>query len=297
MSSLTPQVVEDVDRIVESLGHFALAIKLAGAYVASNPYMKARLGEYLSQLSADERGFLNQQPQRHIDRYEQSIRRSWEMCCDAIAAKCPAALNLLSLLAFMDASCIEPGRFERGELDGSDGVTTANKDTNLRWRTVISEREPWIESLRIAFATLSDFSLIQWSCDNDCYNMHQLVQSWSFERLSASESHLFGTAALIMLSNRGTPSVYHRTCLLRIASIPNASASDRLVTSKRFGTRGAYHGVTESPLEEIEDLVPEDLCFNSDSWTIGIPRVIEWAQTNASTCSSEFVTFTGGNFV
>lgn len=99
MSNFTPQVTEDVDRIIERLGHFALAVKLAGAYMASNPFMKARLGEYLRQLSTDQNGLLNLQPQRHIDRYEQSIRRSWELSCDAIAAKCPAALNLLSFLA------------------------------------------------------------------------------------------------------------------------------------------------------------------------------------------------------
>jgi hypothetical protein len=62
IQDLTPQATENIDRIVERLGHFALAVKLAGAYMASNPHMEARLGEYLRQLTTDQNGLLNLQP-------------------------------------------------------------------------------------------------------------------------------------------------------------------------------------------------------------------------------------------
>jgi hypothetical protein len=106
----------------------------------------------------------------------------------------------------------------------------------------VTELEPRDEHVRVAFSTLSDYSIIQWSCEDDSYHMHQLVNSWSFERLSAGEVHLFGTAAVIMLMNEEVPSPGAlRNCLSKIASIPNASSSDRLVTLERFGTRGAHH--------------------------------------------------------
>jgi hypothetical protein len=248
MSSLTPQIVEDVDRIVESLGHFALAIKLAGAYVASNPYMKPRLGEYLSQLSADERGFLNQQPQRHIDRYEQSIRRSWELSCEAIADRCPVALNLLSFLAFVDPVDIEPEYFESLHRSSRfDEVSPKHVMNDRIWQTAITELEPWDEHIGTAFATLSDYSLIQWSGKINCYNMHQLVHSWAFDRLSKSQVHFFGTALLFKAQYRSYPN-YMVTCFSKLTSVPNASTSDRSITLERFGTLGAYHVVTESAI-------------------------------------------------
>jgi hypothetical protein len=248
MSNPTPQAMEDIDRIVEHLGHLALAVKLAGAYVASNPHTKARLGEYLRQLRVDESGFLDQRPQRHVDRYEQSIRRSWELSCEAIAAKCPAALNLLSFLAFMNPVRINPGKFERNDSGGGRRVQPPPKSVDLRWHTAISERQPWDEVIRVAFSTLLDYSLIQWSYENERYNMHQLAHSWTFDRLSESEAHLFGTAMLLMHRDKGLTSM--RTCLDRLTSIPNASSSDRAITLERFGTLGAYHTVTELTMEE-----------------------------------------------
>jgi hypothetical protein len=254
MSDLTPQAEQDVVCIVECLGHFALAVKLAGAYIASNPHLKARLGEYLSQLRVDQSGLLNQQPQRHVDRYERSIQRAWGLSCDAIASKSSAALNLLSFLAFMDPDCIKPEHFE----GGGNGVTTANKHTDLRWRTAISEQEPWTEGLHIAFATLLDYSLIQWSNEKQYYNMHQLVHSWTFDRLSNSEVHLFGTAVLLM--RKGGAVTCARACLKRLASIPDASSSDRLITLNRFGTLGAYNETTQSDTE-----ADATLCFKFES--------------------------------
>jgi hypothetical protein len=236
MSDLTPQATKDIDRIVEHLGHFALAVKLAGAYVASNPHMKARLGEYLRQLSTDQNGLLNLLPQRHIDRYEQSIRRSWELSCDAIAAKCPAALNLLSFLAFMDPVRIWPEDFDRGPIRWRPGqfwkdrVPSVPESVDLVWYAAISDQEPKDEVLRVAFATLLDYSLIQWSNADRGYSMHQLVHSWASDRLSESDAHLFSTAMLIMhgdflsLARGGLD-----TCPERLASIPDASLSDRHV--------------------------------------------------------------------
>jgi hypothetical protein len=227
LSDLTPQVTEGVDRIVERLGHFALAVKLAGAYVASNPHMKARLGEYLRQLSTDQNGLLNLQPQRHIDRYEQSIRRSWELSCDAIAAECPAALNLLSFLAFMDPVRIWPEDFDTGPIRYRPGrfwrdhVPSLPESVDLRWYAAISEREPWDEIIRVAFATLLDYSLIQWSDADRCYNMHQLVHSWAFDRLSESDAHLFSTAMSLMQGDFfGLARGGIAACLERLASIP-----------------------------------------------------------------------------
>jgi hypothetical protein len=251
MSGLTPHTEQDIDRIVERLGHLALAVKLAGAYVASNPHMKVRLREYLQQLRVNESGFLNQQPQRHVDRYEQSIRRSWELSCEAIAAKCPAALNLLSFLAFVRPVRIRPEEFERSESSGGRRVDLppAPDSADLRWHTAISERQPWDEVIRLAFSTLSDYSLIQWSHENECYNMHQLVHSWTFDRLSESEAHLFGTAMLLMYEAKGTSFM---TCLERLASIPEASLSDRHVTLHRFGTLGLYRETTQSTQSDTE---------------------------------------------
>jgi hypothetical protein len=239
MSDLTPKVTEDIGRIVERLGHFALAVKLAGAYMASNPHMKARLGDYLRQLSRHQSSVLDQQPQCHTDRYQQSVRHSWELSCNAVAAKCPAALNLLSFLAFMKPDRIEPEKFTGSR----DGVLLVSKNDDLRWRAAITKRGPWDEVILVALATLLDYSLIQWSCENQCYDMHQLVYSWAFDRLSKSEVHLFGTAVLLMHSN-GSPGFHQfvaSTCLDRLMSIPNASLSDRLVTLWLFGTFGVYH--------------------------------------------------------
>lgn len=129
-----------------------------------------------------------------------------------------------------------PGRFWK------DRVPSVPENVDLRWYAAISEREPWDEIIRVAFATLLDYSLIQWSDSDRCYNMHQLVHSWAFDRLSENDTHLFSTAMLLMQGDfLGLARGGIDTCLERLASIPDASLSDRHITLNRFGTLGGYN--------------------------------------------------------
>jgi hypothetical protein len=76
----------------------------------------------------------------------------------------------------MDPVLISPVRLRPRKLL-REGVSSVSESADLRWHAAISEREPWDEIIRVAFATLLDYSLIQWSNADRGYNMHQLVHS------------------------------------------------------------------------------------------------------------------------
>jgi hypothetical protein len=177
----------------------------------------------------------------------------------------------------MDPALISPEEFDRGPVRLRprkllrEGVSSVSESADLRWHAASSEREPWDEIIRIAFATLLDYSLIQWSNADRGHNMHQLVHSWTFDRLSGSEAHLFSTVMLLIHEDQwGLGGLADRSiviCLERLASIPDASLSDGHVTLNRFGTLGAYNEMKQSDAK-----AGFRMCFSFKSKSLASPK-------------------------
>ena len=106
-------VVAELDVIVKELGYLALAITLAGAYVAATPRLSSDVRLYLPEYRQRRKKLLSRPPKRQIDRYGESVLTTWETSFDAVAMKNPVAARLFGVLASMNFEDIFPLIFDR----------------------------------------------------------------------------------------------------------------------------------------------------------------------------------------
>jgi NB-ARC domain len=93
---------EEANLIVEELGCHALAITLAGSYVAATPRLSSDLRRYLPGYRAQRKKLLSRKPTRNIHQYRESVLSTWESSFNAIMAISPLASRLLGFLAFFN---------------------------------------------------------------------------------------------------------------------------------------------------------------------------------------------------
>ena len=98
----------EIDAVTAELGHFALAVSLAAAYVASARRLRAHPAEYLVEYGERKRPLLARKPKKHIDQYGESVLTTWETTYAAISSRCPEACNMMALIAFLSSSNIFP---------------------------------------------------------------------------------------------------------------------------------------------------------------------------------------------
>jgi hypothetical protein len=77
-SKLQSPQEQEVLAIVEQLGCLALAISLAGAYIAATPRLRSDIHQYLLEYQERRKILLNQKPKRHIHQYGESVLTTWE---------------------------------------------------------------------------------------------------------------------------------------------------------------------------------------------------------------------------
>ncbi|GAB7333955.1 hypothetical protein MBLNU13_g06063t1 [Cladosporium sp. NU13] len=173
LSKITKEVDAEIDEVVEGLGCLALAVTLAGAYIAATPRLKTHPGKYLVEYRKRQKALLDRMPKPHVDQYGESVLTTWETSYAAIAKRCPEAVNLLTFLAFLSPNDLFLELFDDSDI----------RDEDADIFSVISPHRPIGDVLDSAFEELVSFSFLVWREDQMGYSMHKLVHEWGFERL------------------------------------------------------------------------------------------------------------------
>jgi tetratricopeptide (TPR) repeat protein len=189
-----------IEAIVQELGCLALAITLAGSYVAE---MHLELDEYLEEYRQRRKDLLGEVPESLIHEYSESVLTTWESSFQAITKRNTEASRLLTLLAFIHYDDIlldlfEPARNTTPE-DGTNDKDL--NDNQSLWQLALSSQKPVdMHMIKQAFRVLESFSLIQWKKDQRSHAIHKLVHTWAYERLDHQEHVTFCLAALVLLA-------------------------------------------------------------------------------------------------
>jgi tetratricopeptide (TPR) repeat protein len=181
------EVQKEIDEVTEELGHFALAVSLAAAYVAGTRRLRDHPAGYLLEYAERKKTLLARRPKKHIDQYGESVLTTWETSYAAIASQYPEACNLLTFLSFLDSSNIFTELLDSSYEEASEifpsMILVPTSKTSLK------------ETLDDGFRALELYSLLQWNDQHEAHSMHKLVQTWAFERLESDEQVTFCFAA------------------------------------------------------------------------------------------------------
>jgi tetratricopeptide (TPR) repeat protein len=184
-------MTKEVATIVGELGCLALAVALAGAYVAATDHIGVK--EFLSKYRDRRIEVLKRKATRNAHNYQESVLTTWEMTHTAILTQCPAAAGMLSFLAFLSNNDILLQILGSSSLAGST-------DSAPEWQRIFSPDIPLEEVVDEVFETLAKYSLIKWNEDTGSYSMHKLVHAWGHDRLPVKARAKYSAAALECLA-------------------------------------------------------------------------------------------------
>lgn len=144
-------VHEEAALIVAELDHLALAVTLAGAYVAATPRFRSNIGEYLPEYRRRRKALLGRRAKQQIHQYGKSVLSTWETSRATIAKQCPVAVRLLSFFAFLDPEDIYLGLLKHKGHPPSAEHTSMEED----WGRFLSPEVPFNDVLDEALEALS----------------------------------------------------------------------------------------------------------------------------------------------
>ncbi|KAK5678384.1 hypothetical protein LTR17_027658 [Elasticomyces elasticus] len=193
----TEAALKEAALIAVELDYLALALTLAGAYVAATPRIRSNIAEYLPEYRHRRKALLSRKAKQQIHQYGESVLSTWETSCAAIAKQCPVAIRLLSFLAFLDPDDIFLELF-RCETDSAMAESEPQEDD---WRDFLSPDVSFEEVFDEALEALSLYSLIQWKEEQGGYSMHKLVHARGFDRLEAEEQGQYSRSSLVFLES------------------------------------------------------------------------------------------------
>ena len=218
----------EVLRIVEELGRLALAITLAGSYVAATHRLKSDISLYLPEYRERRKQILGMKARKLIHRYGESVLSTWETSFAAVARQSVIAVRLLSLLAFLSFDDIFPALFERLTHGGRQAMNDTGSDQ--QWHSYLSPNCRTNQyDIEAAFGILQTYSLIQWRENRDGYRMHKLVHAWGHDRLEEEEQQHLSVAALGMLIE--TFSAFFSEPGYKLRLVPHVMANFGLVSA------------------------------------------------------------------
>jgi hypothetical protein len=230
---------QEVLAIVKELGCLALAISLAGAYVAATPRLKADIRQYLPEYQERRKILLSQKPKRHIHQYRESVLTTWESSFVAVSKESPEASRLLSLLAFLGPDDILIALFNTME-DRQNSHADMSSITTLDWQSTLFPGGPCDRyTFEAVFRTLETYSLIQWRNTQESYYMHKLVHAWAYDRLEADDQSIFSVIALRLLVEVSSSSKLDHTLKSRL--VPHIITSFKLST-RTYALAGTRRG-------------------------------------------------------
>ncbi|XTI88791.1 hypothetical protein V2W45_1307553 [Cenococcum geophilum] len=237
-----PEVTVEAALIAKELGYLALAVTLAGAYVAATPRISSDIRQYLPEYQWRRKTLLSRKANPYIHQYGESVLSTWETSFVALASKSPEAARLLSFLAFLSPDDIFLGLFD------------ALPGRGTEWELAISPEAPLEDVLDVAFETLTTYSLIQWKEDQGSYFMHKLVHAWGHDRLKIEEQVEYGYGALKLLAGATSRCELDPAAKARIA--PHIAASfARLCERYRSMDSGRVEALTF--LRSLADFIRE----------------------------------------
>lgn len=247
-------VVAEVTMIVEELGYLALAIALAGAYVAAIPHIDVK--DFLPRYHKERNKILGKEPNLNTHNYNKSVLTTWEMTHRAISAECPTAANMLCLLAFLNNEDI----FLDLLCCDVDRLSGRPKEWGRSWKSIISPEEPLEHALDRIFEILARYSLVRWSKIHCNYSMHKLVHAWSRDRLSIRKQADFGMVALECLTT--TNIHWSSDQALRARLVPHMMAS--FLTAKRWYVEKNDKGHVLNVITAVAETLKEAWSFEGE---------------------------------
>jgi tetratricopeptide (TPR) repeat protein len=188
---------DEITLIVEELGLFALAVTLAGTYVAQTPRLLGDIKQYLPEYRKRRRKLLSQKPKRLVHQYGESVLTTWEASFKAVQRQCEEACKLLTLLAFLGFDDIFLELFDPKLLhQGSSGDL---------WKSLISSDVSLDKyDIEKCFRVLQTYSLVQRKENQTSYSMHKLVHAWGYERLQTDQQREYSIAGLQLVQEAMT---------------------------------------------------------------------------------------------
>lgn len=185
-ASLTATDVEDGKTIVQALGHLALAISQAGAYIRET---MCTLAYYLSIYQTRRRELLDYKSKHQMTDYSFTVYTTWQISLDKIEAlQTPAAIyaqELIKLLCLYHFEQIPIAMLHRAwdlkledpiiasiQLDPDVPVGSSDRESEAT-----SLYTTYEQSVRAALTLLASFSLIQ-RYARDSISLHPLIHEW-----------------------------------------------------------------------------------------------------------------------
>lgn len=192
LRNVTPQQEEQISTIVQELGHLALAITLAGSYVATTPRLRGDLSRYLPEYQNRRRELLAQRPSQLVHRYGESVLTTWETSFRAIEAQNKETCHFLALLSF----------FSHDDIPVDFPTTSSDDGKPPLWvATLFSKKHITQYDIEAFFRTLVGFSLVRYRDEQDSYAMHSLVQVWAYDRLTNNQQRHYSYVCALLLQD------------------------------------------------------------------------------------------------
>ncbi|KAI5776949.1 acyl transferase/acyl hydrolase/lysophospholipase [Geopyxis carbonaria] len=227
----------EAEKIVKELGHLALAIDQAGAYIANC----CPIENYLKRHEKH-RNELMKRPVSQRQSYKESVYTTWELSFTRICEKNKTASDILQILAFFHYDNISQEIFKKADkfIQQEKPSDVPNLLSNLKLFPTHEDGE-W-DSLEFddAIRTLASFSLIKRHVD--IYSIHPLVHSWAYDRLSESERRPYRASAIGLLGY----------------SIPWTTED----SDYKFRTKLLLHVARCHKLSQMPDLAPYNILFS-----------------------------------
>jgi len=265
---------DEIKDIVKELGHFALAINLAGTYVAKTPRLMSDLKQYLPEYHQRRRELLSRKPEKLIHQYGESVLTTWETSFLAIHHHCPEACRLLTLIAFLSFDDIFLELLGLHMKEGEVEVRDRNeRDTS--W-TIILSAETTVDQYKIEeyFDILQTYSLVQWKDDQQSYSMHKLVHAWGYERLGPVDQYEYSITGLQLL--QGAISMCRKEPQDKLRLVPHMMANFGTVTRASGGRETGIEDIIEQ-VERIGEFM-HDIGRWAEAYEVQKHTVKEWSR-------------------
>ena len=166
LTDQTSEIRDEAHRIVEELGYLPLAIEQAAAYIRTSQ----NVGEYLATYKKQRQELLGWRPVGNYS-YKYTVATTWKMSLECLQSSCPAAIDLLQYLAFLNPDEILLDFLK----DGIEALPS-------KIRALINDNLRRVEILN----ALESFSLIRVFGEGTKISIHRLVQAVIQDNLDSS---------------------------------------------------------------------------------------------------------------
>ena len=187
----SPANMQRAASICKELGHLALAVAQAGAYIANS----CSLDDYLHIYREDRAQLLQRHSTNTPGDYQWTIYTTWEMSLKKLT---PTAIMFLRICSFMHHDGISRAIFEAAV---ANGPKESFEDANRFLSNFKTNSGEWS---RLAFLNhtkdLLSYSLINLDTESHVYSIHPLVHAWARDRATVVERKEARVCALQILA-------------------------------------------------------------------------------------------------